>query len=442
MMVFKGKWLGFVAAGLLGLVIGIGTSVHAGRGPETQLPIEDIRNISQVIDHIKRAYVEEVDDKELLNNAIKGMLNGLDPHSTYLGTEAFTDLKEDTSGKFGGLGIEVAMDETGYVRVVAPIDDTPAYRAGIMAGDLVIQLDSKPVKGLTLFQAVDLMRGEPGSDILLTVVREGAGKPLEITITRDVIKVTSIRKRILEDGYGYIRISQFQERTGEDFVDAMKELKKESGGELSGLVLDMRNNPGGVLHASVEVVDALIEDGLIVYTESRIPSSKMSYKASPSNPSDNVPLVVLINGGSASASEIVAGALQDHKRALIMGTQSFGKGSVQNIIQLSKDSAIKLTTARYFTPNGRSIQAQGIVPDIEVQRATLTREDSGRFYSEADLSGHLENPNGEEGETSAEDSSEIPADAVTKEDLATTDYQLYEALNVLKGMAIAKGLLK
>lgn len=445
MTLVKSRWLGFLAAGIAGLIVGVGMSVHAGRGPETQLPIEDIRNISQVIDHIKRAYVEEVDDSELLENAIHGMLTGLDPHSTYLTPDDFKDLREDTSGKFGGLGIEVAMDETGYVKVVTPIDDTPAYRAGVEAGDLVIQLDSKPVKGMTLMQAVEIMRGEPGSDILLTILRDGENKPLEITITRDVIKVTSIRKRMIEDGYGYIRISQFQERTGKDFVTALKELREENESELDGLVLDLRNNPGGVLQASVEVVDAMVTDGVIVYTEGRLPNSEIRFNATSSNPSEDLNIVVLINGGSASASEIVAGALQDHKRALIMGTESFGKGSVQTILPLGEKRALKLTTARYFTPSGRSIQAQGIKPDIVVERATLTRQKGLNYYKEADLSGHLENPNGEEEATKESADDEQAAETVSSDkddddDLAVSDYQLYEALNILKGMTIVKGL--
>lgn len=426
-------WPGFLAAGLLGLLIGIGASVHADRAPETRLPIDEIRNLSQVIDHIKKAYVEEVSDEELLEDAIRGMLSGLDPHSAYLTPDDFAELQEDTSGKFGGLGIEVTMDETGFVRVVAPIDDTPAFRAGVQAGDLITILDDKPVKGMTLTQAVDLMRGEPGSEIVLTVVREGENKPIKIKITRDVIKVTSIRQRMLEPGFGYVRISQFQERTGDDFVKAMDKLRDENDGELKGMVLDLRNNPGGVLGASVEVVDALISEGLIVYTEGRIANSEIRYHATSANPSNDINLVVLINGGSASASEIVSGALQDHKRAIIMGTQSFGKGSVQTILPLGEKRALKLTTARYFTPSGRSIQAQGITPDIEVEQAKLTREDNGSFFKEADLQGHLENPNGD-----GKQQGQSSTDATKEQPLSERDYQLFEALNLLKGMAILK----
>ncbi|AJQ94032.1 S41 family peptidase [Gynuella sunshinyii] len=430
MNTMKKTWIGFIAAGLLGLFIGIGTSVEAGKGPETRLPIDDIRNLAQVIDHVKRSYVEEVDDQKLLEDAIRGMLAGLDPHSSYLTPQDFADLKEDTSGKFGGLGIEVSMDETGFVRVVSPIDDTPAFRAGIQAGDLITVLDDKPVKGLSLSQAVDIMRGEPGSTILLTVVRSGESKPLEIKIKRDVIKVTSIRQRMLESGYGYVRISQFQQRTGPDFVSAMKKLRDENGDKLNGLVLDLRNNPGGVLNAAVDVVDALISEGLIVYTEGRLPDSEFKYSATSGDASDSVNLVVLINGGSASASEIVAGALQDHKRAVIMGTQSFGKGSVQTILPLGENRALKLTTARYYTPSGRSIQAQGIVPDIVVERGKLNLEES-RFFKESDLQGHLENNTA----TSTE-AGKANGDPEAEKNLAETDYQLYEALNMLKGMHI------
>ncbi|WP_428242816.1 S41 family peptidase [Gynuella sp.] len=434
MNTMKKTWIGFIAAGLLGLFIGIGTSVEAGKGPETRLPIDDIRNLAQVIDHVKRSYVEEVDDQKLLEDAIRGMLAGLDPHSSYLTPQDFADLREDTSGKFGGLGIEVSMDETGFVRVVSPIDDTPAFRAGIQAGDLITVLDDKPVKGLSLSQAVDIMRGEPGSTIMLTVVRSGESKPLEIKIKRDVIKVTSIRQRMLESGYGYVRISQFQQRTGPDFVSAMKKLRDENGGELNGLVLDLRNNPGGVLNAAVDVVDALISEGLIVYTEGRLPDSEFKYSATSGDASDGVNLVVLINGGSASASEIVAGALQDHKRAVIMGTQSFGKGSVQTILPLGENRALKLTTARYYTPSGRSIQAQGIVPDIAVERGKLNLEES-RFFKESDLQGHLENDTAASGEAG-----KANGDPEAEKNLAETDYQLYEALNMLKGMHIVSKL--
>lgn len=429
-------WIGFVAAGLVGLLFGIGMSVNAGKNPNVSLPLDDIRNLAQVIEHIKKSYVEEVDDQQLLEDAIDGMLSGLDPHSTYLKAEDFSELKEDTSGKFGGLGIEVQMDEDGFVLVVAPIDETPAARAGILAGDRITFLDGEPVKGLNLNQAVAIMRGKPGDPIELTVIRNGVNKPLVIKIVRDVIKVTSIKSEMLEDEFGYIRIRQFQERTGNDLVSALKKLQDQA--VLKGLVLDLRNNPGGVLGASVDVVDALISEGLIVYTEGRVANSDSKYFATPNNPSNNLSMVVLINGGSASASEIVAGALQDHKRAIIMGTQSFGKGSVQTILPLSEDRAIKLTTARYYTPNGRSIQAQGIVPDILVERAKITKQTGAEFYKESDLNGHLDNSDGAE-DTVVENADES-VEPEEEKSLSERDYQLYEALNLLKGIAIADSL--
>ncbi len=327
------------------------------------LPLKELRTFTEIFERIKAAYVEPVDDAELLESAIKGMLSGLDPHSNYLDPEAFKDLRVSTSGEFGGLGIEVGMED-GFVRVVAPIDDTPAQRAGVMAGDMIIKLDSKAVKGMGLQDAVKLMRGKVGTDIVLTIIREGEAQPLEIKLTRAVVKITSVKRRVLDDDYGYLRISQFQVNTGPDLINAMTKLNEKN--DIKGYVLDLRNNPGGVLQAAVEVSDAFLTDGVVVYTKGRLKQAELSYSATKSDPSAGVPLVVLVNGGSASASEIVAGALQDHKRAVVMGTQSFGKGSVQTVLPLANDRALKLTTARYYTPNGRSIQAEGIVPDMIV----------------------------------------------------------------------------
>jgi carboxyl-terminal processing protease len=425
MKLVKNPILTATTALIIGLAVGITSGVQADN--ETQLPIDEVRMMSQVLERIKQSYVEEVTDEELIEAAIEGMLTGLDPHSDYLTPDDFKDLRESTSGEFGGLGIEITMDETGFVRVVAPIDDTPAFRAGMQSGDLISQIDDTPVKGMTINDAVGLMRGKPGTSLVLTVLRDGESGPLEVSITRDVIKITSVRNRVLEPGYGYIRISQFQERTGSDFVDALNKLHDEADGELKGLVLDLRNNPGGVLQASVDVVDALISEGLIVYTEGRLPNSESRFTARRADPSKGVNLVVLINGGSASASEIVAGAVQDHRRGLILGTQSFGKGSVQTILPLDHNHALKLTTARYFTPNGRSIQAQGIIPDIEVKQATVTQDDNDAFYKEADLAGALDNPNGDgNGEAEEEEAQTV----------STDDYQLYQAMTVLKGLAI------
>lgn len=411
------------------------------------LPFDELRTFTEIFGRIKQDYVEPVSDKKLLEDAIRGMLSGLDPHSAYLIDEEYKELQEGTTGQFGGLGIEVGM-ENGFVKVVSPIDDTPAQKAGIKAGDLIVRLDDKPVKGMTLAEAVKLMRGEPGSQIVLTVVREGAEAPLKFELTRDIIKVRSVKSRMLEKNYGYLRISSFQSGTGEGLVDAIDELKKENEGPLKGIVLDLRNNPGGVLNAAVDVSDAFIQSGLIVYTEGRIKNSEMRFNATPDDIINGAPIVVLINGGSASASEIVAGALQDHKRAIIMGEKSFGKGSVQTILPTSNGGAVKLTTARYFTPSGRSIQAEGIEPDVTLARVKLEALEKAKFDSikEADLSGHLTNGNAEKKKPEADEKTdEKGGDAPEKEteandaDADVRDYPLHEALNLLKGISIMKG---
>jgi carboxyl-terminal processing protease len=419
----------FVVGILLGLSLAIGHSVYALKDNQ-DIPFEDLQAFTEVFSRIKSDYVEGVDDKKLIEDAIRGMLSGLDPHSSYLNTSEFSDLKIGTTGQFGGLGIEVGM-ENGFVKVISPIDDTPAARAGVQAADLIIKLDDKQVKGMTLNEAVKIMRGKPNTDIVLTIVREGESKPLVITITREIIRVKSVKNRMLEPGYGYVRITTFQSRTTTDLLKAISDLQKETS--LEGLILDLRNNPGGVLNGAVGVSDAFIDDGLIVYTEGRIEDSSHRYLATPGDSLNGAPLVILINGGSASASEIVAGALQDHKRAIIMGTKSFGKGSVQTIQELRNGSAVKLTTARYFTPNGRSIQATGIVPDISLKTLKIpaTDENQGASFSEKDLDGRLSNPNGETGETDGD-----AKDKIDSEKLAETDFQLFEALNLLKGLHI------
>ncbi|WP_425913911.1 S41 family peptidase [Pseudomonas sp. GWSMS-1] len=394
------------------------------------LPLDELRTFAEVMDRIKSAYVEPVSDKTLLENAIKGMLSNLDPHSAYLEPEAFRDLQESTSGEFGGLGIELGSED-GFLKVVSPIDDTPASAAGIQPGDLIVKINGQPTKGLSLMEAVEKMRGKAGTDIELTLLREG-GKPFDVELTRAVIKVKSVKSQLLDDGYGYIRITQFQVNSGEEVGKALAKLRKDNGKKLRGLVLDLRNNPGGVLQAAVEVTDHFLKKGLIVYTEGRIANSELRFNADPADASEGVPLVVLINGGSASASEIVAGALQDHKRAVLMGTDSFGKGSVQTVLPLNNDRALKLTTALYFTPNGRSIQAQGIIPDIEVARAKLTREQAESGIKEADLQGHLGNGNGGADKPSK---SKAPAKANPQDD----DYQLSQALNLLKGLNVTRG---
>lgn len=416
----------FLSGTLLGLSLAVGHSVYALKDND-QIPFEDLQAFTEVFSKVKSDYVEPVDDQKLIEDAIRGMLNGLDPHSAFLNTSEFSDLKIGTTGQFGGLGIEVGM-ENGFVKVISPIDDTPASRAGVKASDLIIKLDDKSVKGMTLNEAVKIMRGKPNTAIDLTIVREGEPKPLVITITREIIRVKSVKNRMLEPGYGYVRITNFQSRTTTDLLKAVSDLQKEE--RLKGMVLDLRNNPGGVLNGAVGVSDAFIDNGLIVYTEGRLDDSSHRYLATPGDSLNGAPLVVLVNGGSASASEIVAGAIQDHKRGIILGTKSFGKGSVQTIQELRNGSAVKLTTARYFTPNGRSIQATGIEPDIKLSTLRLSAEDdkARETYSESDLEGRLSNPNGE---TDAGDKEKDDS-----EELAETDFQLYEALNLLKGLTI------
>ena len=439
-MSFLRRDIGLISAGaILGSTLIFGQVVFAENPPaisKPDIPLNELRAFSEIFGRIKNNYVEPVEDKELLQNAIRGMLSGLDPHSTYLDLEDFKSLREGTSGEFGGLGIEVTMED-GFVRVVSPIDDTPAAEAGVLAGDLIIRLDEKPVKGLALREAVDMMRGKPGTDLLITILREGEDKPINITLTRAIIKVKSVKHKTLEPGYGYVRISTFQQRTSEGLNKAIEQLKKDNNDTLKGLVLDLRNNPGGLLNAAVDVSDAFITKGMIVYTDGRIPDSKQEFNANPRDLLEGAPLVVLVNGGSASASEIVAGALQDHHRAVILGTKTFGKGSVQTVMPLTDKTAVKMTTARYFTPSGRSIQAEGIVPDIVVERVKITAIDSTGFkpLSERDLSKHISNGNGK---TDADISEKTTDEETSSAPLAVTDYALSEALNLLKGISILR----
>lgn len=389
------------------------------------LPLDELRSFADVYHQIRMGYVEEIDDSTLLEYAIQGMLMGLDPHSTYLTGDAFQSMEESTKGEFTGLGIEVGMED-GYVKVISPIDGSPAEEAGLQSGDIILKLDKAPVKGMSLNEAIDIMRGPKGTDITLTIGRPGESQPFEVVLTRDVIRMASVRKRWLEPGYGYIRVAQFQHRTGDDVRRALQKLMDEQ--DIKGLVLDLRNNPGGLLRASVDVAGLFLDGGNVVYTEGRIANADMRYDAAPVDASNGTPLIVLINSGSASASEIVAGALQDHGRAVIMGTRSFGKGSVQTVLPLSEDRAVKLTTALYFTPKGRSIQAEGIEPDIQVERAKVTAYDTSQRISERDLSGHLGNTtNG-----GASKSSEKQVES----NLLATDNQLYEALTLLKGLNV------
>ncbi len=425
----------------VGISVSLTSSVMAEKKTEESvgLPLNELRNFSDIFARIKSDYVENVDDKTLLENAIRGMLSGLDPHSTYLNPEEYKELKIGTTGKFGGLGIQVGMED-GFVKVISPIDDTPAFRAGLEAGDLIIRLNDKSVKGMTLNDAVKIMRGDPGTDIKLTVIREGADRPLPFTVTRDIISVKSVKSRILEADYGYIRISNFQSKTARDLVSEVSNLKKENNSELKGLVLDLRNNPGGVLSAAADVSDAFINDGKLVFTKGRIDNSRFEFNAKPGDIMNGSPVVVLINGGSASASEIVAGALQDHNRAVIMGSKSFGKGSVQTIQELRSGGAVKITTARYFTPSGRSIQGEGITPDIILDRYEIkeSKDISSLRIKESDLNHTISNPTkSQEAIKKATEEGEPEGEEKKQQKLkASEDFQLYEALLLLKGLNI------
>ncbi|HMV52350.1 MAG TPA: S41 family peptidase [Rhodocyclaceae bacterium] len=456
----KLKQAGLVGIGVLaGVLISLNFSANANKEAASPLPVEELRSFADVFNAIKTGYVESVEDKKLINNAISGMLSNLDPHSAYLDADAFKDLQVGTQGEFGGLGIEVGMED-GFVKVVSPIEDTPAFRAGVKAGDLIIKLDDTAVKGMTLNDAVKRMRGKPKTPITLTISRKGETKPLVITLVREVIKVQSVKSKLVEPGYGYVRVTQFQESTTQYLVKHLNELFKQ--GPMKGLVLDLRNDPGGLLHGAVGVSAAFLPPkALVVSTDGRTEDAKRKYFAISEDylrgtredflktlpPSvKTVPMVVLVNGGSASASEIVAGALQDHKRAVVLGTQSFGKGSVQTILPLNNNTAIKLTTARYFTPNGRSIQAKGIEPDIKVE--DTAGGDLGPRIREADLERHLDNPEGgaapkakpepqskadkKDAKPKAEDEEGKPPFEIG----GKNDYQLSQAVNLLKGLQI------
>jgi carboxyl-terminal processing protease len=465
-----GQYGKVILAGFAGLLAGfaltLNFSAQADKEAVAPLPVKELRAFTDVFARIKSDYVEPVEDKKLITEAINGMLSGLDPHSAYLDAEAFKDLQVGTQGEFGGLGIEVGMED-GFVKVVSPIEDTPAYKAGLKSGDLIIKLDDTPVKGMNLNDAVKRMRGKPGTPIKLTIMRKGDAKPFVVTLTRAIIKIRSVKFKLVEPGYGYVRVTQFQEHTGDLLVEALQKLYKDNKAPLKGLVLDLRNDPGGLLNGAVAVSAAFLKpDSLVVYTEGRAEDSKMRLTASRENylrpmQSDylknlpdgvkNVPMVVLVNGGSASASEIVAGALQDHKRAVVMGTQTFGKGSVQTILPLGNDTAIKLTTARYFTPSGRSIQAKGIEPDIKVEDPdSPVDEDFG--VREADLAKHLENNQGTEARPAEPAKAPEKADKEDKgtkkpeakplepgEVVSKNDYQVNQALNLLKGITIIQG---
>ncbi len=392
---------------------------------------QELQLFTDVLTIVKRSYVEEVAIKDLVYGAIDGMLTSLDPHSGFMSPDIYKEMKVDTRGEFGGLGIEISVRD-GILTVVAPIEDTPASRAGLQAGDHIIKIDDEFTKDLEIMEAVHLMRGAPGTDITITIMRSSFEKPKPFTLTREVIKVKSVKAKTLEKGFGYVRLAQFQERTGADLGKALESLRESNDGALEGLILDLRNNPGGLLDQAIDVSDLFLAEGLIVYTQGREEDAQMEFSAMHSGTEPDYPMVVLINGGSASASEIVAGALQDHNRAVIMGTQSFGKGSVQTIIPLSDDSGLRLTTAKYYTPSGTSIQAKGIIPDIEVQQSEIKEVKDFNHFREEDLKNHFDKEGSSE-------SGEEQVDVLLDED-SRKDFQLMRALDLLKGWTIFQGM--
>ncbi|MEN9357681.1 MAG: Carboxy-terminal-processing protease [Pseudomonadota bacterium] len=466
----KLKQAGLVTFGLVaGVLVSLNFSASAQKDAPTALPYEELRNFADVYSAIKQGYVEPIEDKKLITHAISGMLSNLDPHSSYLDADSFKELQVNTAGEFGGLGIEVGMED-GFVKVVSPIEDTPAFRAGVKSGDLIIKLDDTPVKGLTLSDAVKRMRGKPRTPIVITIIRKNEPRPIVLTLQREIIKVQSVKSKLIEPGIGYLRITQFQDETIPDTVKALNKLfkpekdkdGKENKEPLRGLVLDLRNDPGGLLHGAVGVAAAFLPPkALVVSTDGRTDDAKRKFIASPEDymrgsrddllshlpaGTRNIPLIVLVNGGSASASEIVAGALQDHKRAIVLGTQTFGKGSVQTVLPLSNNTAIKLSTARYYTPSGRTIQAKGITPDVIVEE-TLGGENH-EFLREADLERHLENDKdksatpktaprskgkNKDGKEAEDEARPAPFEFASK-----NDYQLSQALSLLKAWQIIK----
>jgi carboxyl-terminal processing protease len=394
---------------------------------EGLLPLDELRTFTRAYDHVRTSYVDEVSDSKMLEYAIKGLISELDPHSAYLDKEAYAELQATTSGEFGGVGLEVGVDE-GSIKVITPLDGSPSQKAGIKPGDIILRIDDQSMKGKTLTDATRLMRGPKDTPIKLTLMRKGVEDPIDLIVIRDLIHVQSVIIKPIAEEYLYIRIAQFQTNTGHDFSEKLRQ-SLQSRPKTKGLILDLRNNPGGVLQASVDVADAFLESGTVVYTRGRMENSSLSYAATPGDLSSGLPLVVLINSGSASASEIVAGALQDQKRAVIMGTRSFGKGSVQTVIPITEDRAIKLTTALYYTPNGRSIQAKGIEPDVRLEKVSSGVEQKAPM-AEADLAGHISNKDGQE-----IGSSQREREAVVNDD-ALKDNQVLDAINLLKGVHI------
>lgn len=437
----KGKKVALLVAAVTVLAVFIGTGAQRRCSAQGANDYESIELFTDVLAIVKKSYVEEVDTKKIIYGAINGMLTSLDPHSSFMPPEMYKEMKIETKGSFGGLGIEITIKD-GLLTVISPIEDTPAFKAGIKAGDQILKIDDKFTKDMTIMDAVKRMRGPKGTKVVLTIFREGLDKPKEFPLVRDVIQVKSVKFKTLDDGFGYVRVAQFQEKTDEDLAKALNTLRQDNGGNLRGLVLDLRNDPGGLLDQAVRVSEHFIDEGqLIVYTEGREKESKMRFNSRKGVKEPAYPIVVLINSGSASASEIVAGALQDHKRAVIMGTQSFGKGSVQTIIPLSDNSGLRLTTARYYTPSGRSIQAKGITPDITVERMDLpaTEKKEGAHLREKDLENHFETADGKD----------IPAEkkeeklpAYKSDEQVKGDYQILRALDLLKGWEIFKKISK
>jgi carboxyl-terminal processing protease len=451
-VIMNKNWLkALLALSIIGLLgYSVGTTLRLNRTAEPRSETDYLRLLSQVKSLVKEKYVETVNEKKLMEGAVNGMLASLDPHSVYLPPEFFREMNVEISGSFGGLGIEITISDD-KLTVIAPIDDTPAFRAGMKAGDFIWKIDGKPTRGLTIGEAVKRMRGPAGTGVTLSVIRKNSPQPLVFKLVRAVIKIKSVKSRTLEPGYGYVRIAQFQERTGEEFATALEALRKNNGGTLRGLVLDLRNNPGGLLDAAVAVagrfVDGKAENGLIVATKGRQASANMDLTTGMNNKEPRYPVVVLINGGSASASEIVAGALQDHKRAVIMGTQSFGKGSVQTIFPMRGGAGLKLTTARYYTPKGRSIQAKGITPDIIVESGEVLKPGKKKEFSfhEKDLANHITDGSDEQGgngehvvtpEQAKEPHREPAKNPHSKDGKDVRDSQLDRALDLLKGVEL------
>lgn len=429
---FKKMLSAFIATMMLLALIGAVFAANTEKPEENpSSSYQELQLFSDVLTIVRNSYVEDVSIKDLVYGAIDGMLASLDPHSGFMTPDIYKEMKVDTRGEFGGLGIEISLRD-GVLTIVAPIEDTPASRAGLQAGDHILKIEDQYTKEMEIMEAVHLMRGTPGTEVTITVMRSSFEKPQPFTMKREVIKVKSVKSQTLEKGFGYVRLTQFQERSGADLGKALDQLREDNNGVLQGLVLDLRNNPGGLLDQAIEVSDLFLADGLIVYTRGREEDAQAEFSAMQSGTEPDYPIVVLINGGSASASEIVAGALQDHKRAVIMGTQSFGKGSVQTIIPLSDDSGLRLTTAKYYTPKGTSIQARGITPDIEVEQAEIKEAEKLDHFREKDLKNHF-------------DSEHIGGDNKSKAELQIDDelrkdYQLMRALDLLKGWRILQKL--